>query len=153
MEKLKIQMEIVMDLMQRKNNYMMQNLVLIGIIFMFISCDNSIVFEKYKSFQNQEWNTDSLVKFEYFINDTITKHKCILKIRHSVDYDFQNLFLFIYSDLSKDTVELLRSTTKSPLFLGSHNTTHTRLKPFRRVVFSLCLNCRNTLKKLVVWQM
>ena len=112
MEKLKIQMEIVTDLMQRKNNYMMQNLVLIGIIFMFISCDNSIVFEKYKSFQNQEWNTDSLVKFEYFINDTITKHKCILKIRHSVDYDFQNLFLFIYSDLSKDTTELLLADKK-----------------------------------------
>ncbi|MDC0204863.1 gliding motility lipoprotein GldH [Flavobacteriales bacterium] len=98
--------------MQRDNNYMTRNFVLISTIFMFVSCDNSIVFEKYKSFQNQEWNADSLVKFEYFINDTISKHKCSLKIRNSVDYKFQNLFLFIYSDLSKDTVELLLADKK-----------------------------------------
>ena len=77
-------MEIVMALMQKDNNYMIRNFVLISTIFMFVSCDNSIVFEKYKSFQNQEWNADSLVKFEYFINDTISKHKCSLKIRNSV---------------------------------------------------------------------
>jgi len=111
-EKLKTQMDIVTGLMQRNNNCMMRNLVLISTTLFFLSCNQPTVFEEYKSFQNQEWNTDSIVKFEYFINDTITKHKCILKIRHSVDYEFQNLFLFIYSDLSKDTLELLIADKK-----------------------------------------
>ena len=105
-------MEIVTDLIQRKNNYMLRNLVLISTTLFFLSCNQYTVFEEYKSFQNQEWNTDSIIKFEYFINDTITNHKCILKIRHSVDYEFQNLFLFIYFDLSKDTLELLIADKK-----------------------------------------
>jgi len=91
---------------------MTRNLFLISIVLTFLSCNQTTVFEGYKSFKNQEWNTDSLVKFDYFINDTITKHKLILKIRHSVDYEFQNLFLFIYSGSSKDTVELLIADNK-----------------------------------------
>ena len=85
----------------------MRTLVLISITLTFFSCNPTTVFDGDKSFKNQEWNTDSLVTFDYFINDTITKHKLILKIRHSVDYEFQNLFLFIYSGSSKDTIELL----------------------------------------------
>ena len=48
----------------------MRTLALIGAIVMFISCDSSIVFEEYKSFDNQKWNTDSLAFFNYVISDT-----------------------------------------------------------------------------------
>ena len=47
------------------------------------------------------------MKFEYFITDSIIKHKCILKIRHTVEYEFQNLYLFISSESNKDTIEVL----------------------------------------------
>jgi len=117
-EKLKIQMETVMALMQIKNNYVMRNLFLIGIIIMFISCDNITVFEEYKSFENQEWNTDSLVNFDYSITDTISTYKIILNLRHSVDYEYQNLFLFVNSEASRDTIELLLAD-KSGRWLGS----------------------------------
>ena len=96
----------------------MKNLFLIGTIVIFISCDNSIVFEKYKSFENQEWNTDSLVSFDYTITDTISKYKRVLNVRHSVEYEYQNLFLFITSDYSRDTIELLLAD-KSGKWLGS----------------------------------
>ena len=86
---------------------MTRKLFLIIIAITFISCNKTTVFEEYKGFKNQQWNTDSLVKFKYLITDTITPHKLILKIRHSIDYEFQNLFLFIYSESSKDTIELL----------------------------------------------
>ena len=89
----------------------MRNLFLISATI-FLSCNQPTVFEEYKTFQNQEWNADSIVKFEYFINDTIIKHKAILKIRHGVGYEFQNLFLFVYSNLSKDTLELLITDKK-----------------------------------------
>ena len=70
---------------------MIRGLGLIKIIFFFLltSCNQHIVFEKYQTFKNQEWDTDSLIKFEYLINDTITPHTYILKIRHTVDYEFQ----------------------------------------------------------------
>ena len=85
----------------------MKNLFLIGTIVIFISCNNSIVFEKYITFENQEWNTDSLLSFGYTITDTISTYKLVLNVRHSVEYEYQNLFLFVKSDSSTDTIELL----------------------------------------------
>ena len=85
----------------------MRNLFLIGTILMFISCNSSIVFEKYKNFKDQTWNTDSVINFDYIITDTISKYKIDLHLRHSVDYEYQNLFLFISSEYSRDTIELL----------------------------------------------
>lgn len=110
-------MEIVTALMLIKNNYMMRNLFFISIIVVFISCDNSIVFEQYKNFENQEWHTDSLIRFDYNITDTISTYKLVLNIRHSVEYEYQNLFLFVISDSSTDTIELLLAD-KSGKFLG-----------------------------------
>ena len=86
---------------------MIRNLFLIGIITVFISCNNTIVFEKYKSFENQQWSTDSLLNFNYMITDTISTYKLILNVRHSVEYEYQNLFLFVYSEFPTDTIELL----------------------------------------------
>ena len=37
---------------------------------MFISCNNNIVFEDYKTFENQTWNADSSVIFSYSVSDT-----------------------------------------------------------------------------------
>ena len=96
----------------------MRNLFLIGTIVIFISCDNSIVFEKYKSFENQKWNTDSLLSFDYTITDTISTYKLVLNVRHSVEYEYQNLFLFVNSKSSTDTIELLLAD-KSGKWLGS----------------------------------
>ena len=95
----------------------MQNIVLIGILFFFISCNNSIVFEEHKSFDNHKWNTDSLVFFNYSVADTTTKNTVIIKLRHTVDYEFQNLFVFVKSEQT-DTIELLLAD-KSGKWLGN----------------------------------
>ena len=84
----------------------MRNLVLIGTIVMFISCNNNIVFEDYSAFKNQTWNADSSVVFNYFIADTICKNQIVIKVRHTTDYEFQNLFLFVKAEKT-DTLELL----------------------------------------------
>jgi gliding motility-associated lipoprotein GldH len=84
----------------------MRTLVLIGTIVMFISCNNNIVFEDYSAFKNQTWNADSSVVFNYFITDTICKNQIVIKVRHTTDYEFQNLFLFIKAEKT-DTLELL----------------------------------------------
>ena len=95
----------------------MRTLALIGTIVMFISCDSSIVFEEYKSFENQKWNTDSAAFFNYSISDTINKNTIKIKLRHTVEYEFQNLFLFIETDVV-DTVELMLAN-KQGMWLGS----------------------------------
>ena len=84
----------------------MRTLVLIGTIVMFISCDNNIIFNDYKTFANQTWNSDSIIIWDYSVIDTISKNQLVIKVRHTTDYEFQNLFLFIKAE-KKDTLELL----------------------------------------------
>ena len=95
----------------------MRTLALIGTIVMFISCDSSVVFEEYKSFENQNWNTDSAAFFNYVTTDTTSTKTVKIKFRHTVDYEFQNLFLFIETDVL-DTVELMLAN-KEGMWLGS----------------------------------
>jgi gliding motility-associated lipoprotein GldH len=84
----------------------MRTLVLIGTIVMFISCDNNIIFDDYKTFANQTWNSDSIIIWDYSVIDTISKNQLVIKVRHTTDYEFQNLFLFIKAEKT-DTLELL----------------------------------------------
>jgi len=95
---------------------MIRTLALIGTIVMFISCDSSIVFEEYKSFENQNWNTDSAAFFNYTITDTTSINTVKIKLRHTVEYEFQNLFLFVETDVI-DTVELMLAN-KEGMWLG-----------------------------------
>ena len=95
---------------------MIRNLAFIGTILLFISCDSSIVFEEYKSFEDQKWNSDSVAFFNYSVLDTTTRNTIKINLRHTVNYEFQNLFLFIETDV-KDTVELMLAD-KEGMWLG-----------------------------------
>ena len=95
----------------------MRTLVLIGTIAMFISCNNNVVFDDYKTFSNQEWNMDSLVTFNYTVSDTACENIIKIKLRHTVDYEFQNLFLFVKAE-QVDTIELVLAN-KEGLWLGT----------------------------------
>jgi len=79
-----------------------------GVLFLLvlISCNNNIVFENYKTFENQIWSADSSVFFPYSVSDTICKNQIVIKVRHTTNYEFQNLFLFVKT-AKKDTLELL----------------------------------------------
>jgi len=72
----------------------------------FISCNNNIVFDDYKTFENQTRNADSIIVWSYSVIDTISKNQLVIKVRHTTDYEFQNLFLFIKAEKT-DTLELL----------------------------------------------
>ena len=89
-------------------------------IFLFsliaISCNNNIVFEDYKTFENQIWNVDSSVVFGHSFSDTTCNYQFVIKVRHTTDYDFQNLFLFINTDQT-DTIELMLAN-KEGAWLG-----------------------------------
>ena len=81
-----------------------------------VSCKNT-TYENYHSFTNDGWNTDSIVSFKYTISDTTKKYDVSLKIRHTVEYEFQNLFLFLDGD-NKDTVEISLANKRGK-WLGS----------------------------------
>ena len=87
-------------------------------LFMFLlACQNNKTQDHYHSFENEKWNTDSVVIFIFENVDTASSYDAHLKIRHSADYQFQNLFLFSELDEQKDTLEIFLSE-KSGKWLG-----------------------------------
>ena len=74
-------------------------------------------FDEYKTFKNQRWNSDSVAIFNYKVSDCTFKNTIKIKLRHTVEYEFQNLFLFIETDVI-DTVELILAN-KEGMWLGS----------------------------------
>ena len=75
-------------------------------VLVFSACNNNIVFNDYKTFENQTWNADSNVVFGYSVSDTTSQNQIVIKVRHTTDYEFQNLFLF-FKTKKTDTLELL----------------------------------------------
>mgnify|MGYP001502121958 CR=1 FL=1 len=83
----------------------MRNIFFVLITFSLFSCDGNY-YEEYQSFNDGGWHTDSILDFNYTVSDTIASYDLILSVRHSVDYEYQNLFLFLDSE-KKDTVEIM----------------------------------------------
>ena len=82
-----------------------------------LACQNNKTQHHYHSFENAKWNTDSIVIFDFDNIDTRFSYDAHLKIRHSVDYQFQNLFLFSEFNEKKDTLEVFLSE-KNGKWLG-----------------------------------
>ena len=74
-------------------------------LLMLIACTRNTVFEQYTSFEDKSWNTDSTIIFNCLIEDTTSQNQLIIQVRHTVEYEFQNLFLFIKSE-KMDTIEI-----------------------------------------------
>ena len=79
---------------------------LVLIIFFVLSCKNDQKEEYYHVFENKQWNTDSIVKFEMENLDTSLTYDLYAMIRHTTNYRFQNLFLFTEIQGKKDTLEI-----------------------------------------------
>ena len=81
--------------------------IILGFLFVLFlaSCEKRGFYDEYKVFEDQTWHTDSIKDFTFFVEDTIKSYNIILRIRHTTEYDFQNLFLFVQLD-KKDTLEV-----------------------------------------------
>jgi len=85
----------------------MRNKILIFFVFGLVSCER-ITYENHHSFNESGWNTDSVLTFKYMISDSLKPYDLKLNIRHTVDYQYQNLFLFLKGD-NQDTIEIILS--------------------------------------------
>ena len=92
-------------------------ILLFFLVIGFVSCQNENKKEVYHSFNNNTWNTDSIVSFELDNIDTTSSHDLYLMVRHTTNFKFQNLFLFTNFENQQDTLELFLSE-KSGRWLG-----------------------------------
>jgi gliding motility-associated lipoprotein GldH len=93
------------------------------IIFVFLSllllvCCNTNTESSYSVFEEDSWHADSIITLSHSVVDTITKQNLYLKIRHTTDFEYQNIFLFVDFQEKRDTIEVILSE-KNGKWLGS----------------------------------
>lgn len=85
-----------------------------GIILLILlsGCTDRVVYQSDVAIPSGSWNRDLRPEFSFEVTDTVSNHDLYIDIRHTGDYPFQDLFLFM--DLSgpggrhlRDTVECL----------------------------------------------
>ena len=93
------------------------------IIFVFLSllllvCCNTKTESSYSVFEEDSWHADSIITLNHSVVESTTKHNLYLKIRHTTDFEYQNLFIFVDFQEKRDTIEIALSE-KNGKWLGS----------------------------------
>jgi len=86
-------------------------------LLLFASC-NTNVNSSYNIFEEDSWHADSIITLSHSVVDSTTKHNLYLKIRHTTDFEYQNIFLFVDFQEKRDTIEVTLSE-KNGKWLGS----------------------------------
>ncbi|UKN00499.1 gliding motility lipoprotein GldH [Paracrocinitomix mangrovi] len=78
----------------------------------FISCESDAIYEETRTIANNEWMAEDVKSFDIPIEDTLSAHDLFIDLRTTTDYEYSNLYLFLYSDYpngysSKDTLEFI----------------------------------------------
>lgn len=76
--------------------------------FLLISCGSKDVFNAYDSIESSGWNSDSISRFNFVINDTSVLYNSFINVRHSGDFPYRNLWLIV--DLVRPDSNIIRDT-------------------------------------------
>ena len=85
--------------------------ILFLLSLLLISCDPQMVFDQLKSTGNERWAWDEVRKFEIPMEDSAQLYNIYLNVRHTKEYPFENLYVFILlkspdGSVLKDTVDI-----------------------------------------------
>ncbi len=106
-------------------------LILITLIF---SCVEKDDFQSYKRLKNQEWLSQDTINFNFFINDTLSNYNLFFNLRHTLNYEYRNLFLFVHTEESTDTIEVMLSDKKGKWYgkgVGDIREIQTKIKTIK----------------------
>ena len=89
----------------------------------FFSCDDTIEFIQFESIENAAWKTSKKVRFDFYIQDTISPKNLFIHLRNTSDYSFSNIYVITsltFPDETKvvDTLQY-EMADKNGKFLGS----------------------------------
>ena len=82
-----------------------------------MACDPARVYDQNMSIVNQSWNKDSVARFQFNIEDTVSLYKFYLNIRHNTDYQYRNIYFFMNGKFpngnsTRDTIECILADKK-----------------------------------------
>lgn len=88
-------------------------LSILPVLFLILaSCNTGTLYDHNKSLPENVWKSDQIIRFDVELEDTVNICKFYLNVRHSTDYRYANLFLFINTTFpdgreARDTVECI----------------------------------------------
>ena len=95
--------------MNNQNNilYAVTTLLLLVVLN---SCNNSTVYNEYKTLPASGWNKDSVAIFNVIITDTVAHYQVLANVRNGDEYAYQNFWIFISAispegKITTDTIE------------------------------------------------
>ena len=109
--------------MKRKGLSLGKIMLLFTVVLYSSSCTRDMVYNQFKSVENNQWHKDSIINFVYHSTDTIRKNNIFITLRNNKDYEFSNLFLIVGIQFPNnyqivDTLEY-EMTSPEGRFLGS----------------------------------
>ena len=95
---------------------------LIGLTFVFTSCDSNRVFDEYQSVSG-EWNKNMAITFNFKAPDTLNPYNLFINLRNNNNYKYNNLFLiatvkYPHGKIEVDTLEYKMAKANGE-FLGT----------------------------------
>ncbi len=113
-------------------------------IFIFIipliqSCSNNTMYEQNVSFKNEQWHKDSSLVFNVEVTDTNQVYDIYFYTRISGNYPYQNMYLFINSQLPNnkqmtDTVEYILAEPNGKWLGKGFGSVWSYKLPYRRYI-------------------
>jgi gliding motility-associated lipoprotein GldH len=87
-------------------------LILLFLLAFVYSCDSNRIYEENLAVDEEGWRADDIKTFQFEIEDTISALNLYINLRTSTDYQYSNIYLFLYSEYAdgyadKDTLEFI----------------------------------------------
>ena len=103
---------ILTDLIKAVTYWMLR---ISGIFLLAISlwaCDDDYLVNQTQTIPNESWQIEDTLVFPFEISDTVKAYDLYINLRHSVDYSYQNLFVFVSTyfpenTMHRDTIEFV----------------------------------------------
>ncbi|MCB0820624.1 MAG: gliding motility lipoprotein GldH [Bacteroidetes bacterium] len=90
----------------------MNKLIVPFLLLFLASCDNNLLFDENSSIDNMSWAQNDVKSFNYQVDDTLQACNFYMNIRHTEDFAFSNLYVFLKTEFpngeaARDTMEFI----------------------------------------------
>jgi gliding motility-associated lipoprotein GldH len=97
--------------------------------FFLTNCRSDIVYSQFSPISysdgamssSDKWHMDSVVRFDYTIEDAQPDYQLLVYVRHTERYPYQNMWLFVEDSLRKDTIEFYLADDRGQWLGNKHH--------------------------------
>lgn len=88
------------------------NILIVLIVIFTYSCSTGVVYDQNREVGENGWYKNDAARFDVEIDDTLATYDYYINIRHTVDYRYSNLYVFMNTtypngNIGRDTVEFV----------------------------------------------